>query len=198
MQKLNLGFLASHSGSNMLAIINNVLSGSLQANLCALISNNSSSGAMEKAKAAGMPCYHVSEKTHLGATAEAIISIFSSHNVDTIVLAGYMKILDKSVIEHFGGRVLNIHPTLLPKYGGEGMYGINVHKAVIEAKEKKSGATIHLVNPEYDKGRILAQSEVDVLPEDTPESLAKRVLAVEHILYSETLRKISIGEIIIP
>ncbi|MCX8055439.1 MAG: formyltransferase family protein, partial [Ignavibacteria bacterium] len=91
-----------------------------------------------------------------------------------------------------------IHPALLPKFGGEGMYGINVHKAVIEAREKVSGATVHLVNADYDKGRILMQMEVDVLPNDTPESLAERVLNIEHKLYPEVLKKISLGEIIIP
>lgn len=198
MQTLNLGFLASHSGSNMQAIINNVLAGNLNANLRALISNNSKSGAIERAKTISMPYYHVSEKTYPNEVAEKIIEIFDEHKVDTIILAGYMKILDKKVIEHFGGRVLNIHPALLPKFGGEGMYGINVHKAVIEAKEAKSGATIHLVSPEYDRGRILAQSEVEVLSDDTPDSLAERVLASEHKLYSDTLRRISLGEIVIP
>lgn len=197
MKLLNLGFLASHGGSNMQAIIDKAKSGSLAANLCAVISNNSNSGALEKANAEGIAAYHVSEKQFPGKVSEKIIEIFEKQGVDTIVLAGYMKILDKSVIEHFKGRVLNIHPALLPKFGGQGMYGMNVHKAVIEAGESVSGATIHLVDSEYDRGRILAQKEVPVLLDDTAETLAQRVLQAEHLLYSETLQKIAIGEIAI-
>lgn len=198
MTKLNLGFLASHSGTNMQAIIDNVKSGNLDANLCAVISNNSNSGALERARKEGIPAYHVSEKTYPGNVSAKIIEIFSQHGVNTIVLAGYMKKLDPSVINHFIGRVLNIHPALLPKFGGEGMYGINVHKAVIEAGEKITGATVHLVSTEYDRGKILMQMQVEVQDNDTPETLAERVLKVEHILYSEVLRKISTGEIQIP
>lgn len=198
MKKLNLGFLASHSGTNMQAIIDNVKNGKLDANLCAVISNNSNSGALERAKKEGIPAYHISEKTHPGNVSSKIIEIFTHHGVDTIVLAGYMKKLDSKIINHFGGRVLNIHPALLPKFGGEGMYGINVHKAVIEAGEKISGATVHLVSPEYDQGKILMQMQVEVKENDTPESLAERVLKIEHILYTEVLRKISTGEIQIP
>lgn len=198
MTELNLGFLASHSGTNMQAIIDNVKSGYLKANLCAVISNNSNSGALERARKEGIPAYHISEKTHPGQVTEKIIEIFTKHNVNTVILAGYMKKLDPRVIEYFNGRVLNIHPALLPKFGGEGMYGINVHRAVLEAGEKKSGATVHLVTAEYDKGKILMQMEVDVLPNDTPETLAERVLQIEHKLYTEVLKKISLGEITIP
>ena len=95
----------------------------------------------------------------------------------------------------FEGSILNIHPSLLPKYGGQGLYGINVHRAVIEAGEKKSGATVHLVNEHYDKGKILAQKSVIVDEGDTPEILAKKVLKIEHVLYVETLKKIIEGKI---
>ncbi len=195
MNILNIGFLASHSGSNMQAIIDNAKNGIIKSNLCAVISNNSNSVALQRAADANIPAYHVSEATHQNRVSQRIIEIFDSHNVDLIVLAGYMKLLEPIVIEHFNGRVLNIHPALLPKYGGKGMYGMNVHKAVIEAKEKVSGATIHLVSPEYDKGRILSQMQVPVLENDSPEALADRVLKIEHILYSDTIKKIELGEI---
>ncbi len=198
MIELRLGFLASHSGTNMQAIIDSVKSGYLKAHLCAVISNNSQSGALERARKEGIPAFHVSEKTHPGKVNEQIIEVFDKYRVNTLVLAGYMKKLAPSVIDHFHGRVLNIHPALLPKFGGEGMFGINVHKAVIEAGEKVSGATVHLVNVEYDRGRILMQMGVEVYPDDTPESLAERVLKIEHKLYPEVLKKISLGEIIIP
>jgi folate-dependent phosphoribosylglycinamide formyltransferase PurN len=118
--------------------------------------------------------------------------------VDSTVFSG-SQLLSGSFTANFivGGRVLNIHPALLPKFGGEGMYGMNVHKAVIESGEKVSGATVHLVDSEYDRGRILMQREVPVIADDTPEALAARVLEAEHLLYKDTLKKIISGEIII-
>ena len=196
--KLKIGFLASHGGSNFSAICNNVRNGKLDAELCVLISNNSGSGAIEKARNFNIPAFHVSDKNSPNGSTNRIIELFDQHCVNIVVLAGYMKKLDKELIEHFGGKVLNIHPALLPKFGGAGMYGMNVHKAVIEAKETHSGATIHLVDPEYDNGRVLLQAMVEVLSSDTAESLAERVLAQEHILYTEALIKISNDEIVIP
>jgi len=210
MQKLNLGFLCSHGGSNMQAIIENVKKGNLLAEICAVISNNHQSGAIEKAQKENIPYYVVNEKTHPNESVsdiknnatnnkvnQEIIRIFKLHNVDTVILAGYMKLISQSLIDAFNGRVLNIHPALLPRFGGKGMYGLNVHKAVIDAKETKSGATIHIVNPIYDDGKILAQVEVPVFTDDTPEILAERILKEEHKLYSATLIKISNGEIIL-
>lgn len=196
---INIGFLASHGGSNMQAIINAIKDGKLDARACAVISNNSSSMALQRAISEGIPAYHVSLKT-MGSQEvldNEIIRLFSEHKVDTVVLAGYMKMLGEIVLESFNSRVLNIHPALLPKFGGKGMYGHNVHSAVIAAGEKESGPTVHLVNNHYDKGRILAQKKVPVLPDDTPDTLAQRVLEQEHIIYPETLQKISIGEIIL-
>ncbi len=122
------------------------------------------------------------------------IEHLEKHGVDTIVLAGYMKMLSKRVIEHFKGRVLNIHPALLPKYGGESMYGMAVHRAVIEAKEIESGVSVHSGNSEYDRGKILAQEIVPVFPDDSPEILAARILEVEHQIYCNQ-QKIAKGDI---
>ena len=195
MIKLNLGFLVSHSGSNMQAIIESVKSGKLSANLCAVISNNNNSFASERAKKENIPAFVINDTTHPNKTNEEIVKIFKANNVDTIILAGYMKLVSKHLIDSFNNRILNIHPALLPKFGGKGMYGINVHKAVIESRDTITGATIHIVNNEYDKGKILQQMQVAVLPYDTPEILAERVLKIEHILYSDTLIKIANGEI---
>lgn len=195
MSVLNLGFLASHGGSNMQAIIDGTLRGELDANLCALISNNSESQALVRAANVGMPAFHISEATHPGKVTEAIIDTFKMQGVDIIVLAGYMKFLDPRVIESFSGRVLNIHPALLPKFGGQGMYGMNVHKAVLANGETVSGPTVHLVDSQYDRGRILAQKQVSVEPNDTADTLAARVLAAEHFIYLDTLKRISAGEI---
>jgi phosphoribosylglycinamide formyltransferase 1 len=197
---MNIGFLASHGGSNMQAIIDACKSGKLQATPAVVISNNSDSGAMARAKTEGVPCYYLSGKTHPGPGAldEAILGAFLRHAVDIVVLAGYMKKLGPKTLSHFRGRIVNVHPALLPKFGGEGMYGIHVHEAVIAAGEKESGVTIHFVDEQYDTGKILAQTRVPVKPDDTPEKLAARVLEQEHILYAETLQRIVTGEIPFP
>jgi len=197
MQKLNLGFLCSHGGSNMQAIIETVKSKKLNAELCVVISNNPNAGAIEKAKNENIPNFIVNEKTNPNKVDEEIIRIFKLYKVDTVILAGYMKLVSQQLIEAFENRVLNIHPSLLPKFGGKGMFGMNVHKAVLEAKETRSGATVHTVNSIYDDGKILAQVEVPVFSEDTVEILAERILKEEHKLYSETLIKISLSEIIL-
>lgn len=198
MKELNLGFLASHGGSNMQAIINEIKEGKLEgvAARC-VISNNSASQALERARREGIPAFHISSAQFPdeGKLSQAIIDTLDEFGVNVVILAGYMKKLPTNVIEHFQGRVLNIHPALLPKFGGEGMYGTRVHEAVIAAGEKVSGATIHVVNEQFDSGRILAQMTVPVLPEDTADTLALRVLGVEHVLYADTLRKIVAGEI---
>jgi len=108
-----------------------------------------------------------------------------------------MKKLGPKTLAHFRGRILNIHPALLPKHGGKGMYGIRVHESVIAAGETESGVTVHLVTEEYDRGPILAQVRVPVMPGDTPETLAERVLVQEHILYPATLQRIATGEIVL-
>ncbi len=193
---LNLGFLSSHGGSNVQAIIDNVASGKLRANLCAVVSNNSNALVLERAKQANIPAFHISNHNYADPE-QKIVEVFKKHNVNTVILAGYMKKVSADLIHSFSNRVLNIHPALLPKFGGKGMFGSNVHKAVIEAGEKISGATIHLVTPNYDDGKILNQMTVPVLDNDTPETLAKRVLEIEHILYTDTLIKIANGDIVI-
>ena len=197
---MNVGFLASHGGSNMQAIIDACKSGKLKATPAVVISNNSDSGAIAKAKAEGVPYYYLSGKTHPGPGEldEAILNTFLRHQVDVVVLAGYMKKLGPKTLSRFRGRILNIHPALLPKFGGEGMWGIHVHEAVIAAGEKESGVSIHFVDENYDTGAIIAQTRVPVLPDDTPETLAARVLVQEHVLYPETLQKIVSGEISFP
>ncbi|MEI6090900.1 MAG: phosphoribosylglycinamide formyltransferase [bacterium] len=196
-EKMRICFFASHGGSNMQAILDAIQSGLLNAEASLLITNNSQSYAMERAKTVGMSAYHLSGKTNPDNLNSAIIEKLHFHKANIIVLAGYMKKLDDSIIDFVEGRVLNIHPALLPKFGGEGMYGMNVHNAVISAGEKVSGASVHLVNNHYDEGRILNQMKCEVLPDDTPEELAARVLKIEHIIYTDTLIKITIGEIII-
>lgn len=195
-----IGFLASHGGSNMQAILDACRDGRLPADPALLICNNPDARAIERARDAGMPSILLNSKTHPDETARdaAIRDALLDHRVDWVALAGYMRKLGPAMLAAFPGRILNIHPALLPKFGGPGMYGIRVHQAVLAAGESLSGATIHLVDSEYDRGPILAHATAPVLPDDTAESLAARVLEVEHRLYPETLRRLFLGEIRLP
>lgn len=194
---MNIVVFASHGGSDLQAIIDGCKSGRLKAGVCAVISNNSDSLALERAKREGIDNYYLSHKV-INDTAELdrqMLEVLISHNTDMIFLAGYMRMLGRSILRHYENRVFNIHPALLPKYGGRGMYGINVHRAVIEAGERISGVTIHRVNEEYDSGAIVAQTQVEVRKEDTPESLAARVLEREHTFLVEVIGDIIDGRI---
>ncbi|MEJ5286380.1 MAG: phosphoribosylglycinamide formyltransferase [Bacteroidota bacterium] len=199
MEKLRIGFLASHNGSNMQAIIDSIKRGELDAIPAVVISNNSNAFALERARREGIPAYHISSKQY--PTEEeldkAILETLIKHNVNIVCLAGYMKKVGPKVLNYFKNRVLNIHPALLPKFGGKGMFGKFVHEAVLNAGEKESGCTVHLVDEIYDHGRILGQKIVPVYPDDTVETLAQRVLEQEHKLYPEVLQKIAKGEIIL-
>ena len=199
MTELFLGFLASHSGTNMQAIINACKSGLINAVPSAVISNNSASYALERARHEGIPAYHISSATHPDQFQydTAILDAFAENNVNLIILAGFMKKLSGKIIQAYKGRVLNIHPALLPKFGGEGMWGKKVHEAVIKNKENVTGPTIHVVDEFYDHGRILAQTEVPVYPHDTPDTLAERMLVQEHKLFPKVIGMIANGEIIL-
>lgn len=197
---MNLGFLASHNGSNMQAIIAACKAGRLQATPVLVISNNAASGALQRAAREAIPHYHLSAKTHPSPDAleRAILDVLLSHQVEIVILAGYMKKLGSQVLARFAGAILNIHPALLPKFGGPGMYGAHVHEAVLAAGETESGASVHLVDEGYDSGPVIAQARVPVLPGDTPQTLAARVLQAEHELFPAVLQQIASGEIRIP
>jgi phosphoribosylglycinamide formyltransferase-1 len=197
MEALRIGFLSSHGGSNMQAIIDACNSGQLDAVPALVISNNSKSTAMERAHTEGIPCFHLSSVAYPDQVVldRAMLELLESHRVNLIVLAGYMKKLGPVTLSKYKGRILNIPPSLLPKHGGMGMYGDRVHEAVLEAKDEVTGVTIHLVDENYDTGRIIAQTEVLVQEGDTVESLGKRVLRREHEFYVETLIMIRSGEI---
>lgn len=197
MEDLRLGFLASHNGSNMQAIVDACNNGALNATPSAVISNNSTSGALKRARRENIPYYHMSLKTH--STPElldkGILKILLKHSVNLIILAGYMKLLGHRTVSQYRNRILNIHPALLPKFGGKGYYGRHVHKAVLTAGEPTTGVTIHLADNQFDHGPTVAQCEVRVLNNDTVESLSQRVLIEEHRLYVKTLQQISRGDL---
>lgn len=196
-KKLHIAIFASHAGTNMQAIIDACRRGDLSGEVCAVISNNSDSQALERARMAGVPEYCLSNKTYPEEDEldEAIHKVLTESGADIIALAGYMKKLGPKLLKQYKGRILNIHPSLLPKYGGKGMYGTHVHKAVIDAGEKTTGVTIHLADEEYDTGAIIRQCEIEVLEGDTVDTLSKRVLERENAFYVETLKLISEGVI---
>jgi len=193
----NIGFFASHNGSNMQAVITACKNHVLKAKPCVVISNNSDSGALLKAKQEGIPYYHLSTKTHpLPVDLDAaILDALVSNQVELIILAGYMRKLGTRTLKYYEGRIINIHPALLPKYGGAGMYGIRVHQAVLDSQEKETGITIHLVDGDYDHGAIIAQTRIPVLSDDSAETLSNRVLEREHSFLVETIGNIISGEI---
>jgi len=162
-----------------------------------VITNNPDAGVIGVASSFGVESVCINDKQHspYPTLDEAILEELLGFDVNLVVLAGYMKPVGQNVIAKYHNRILNIHPALLPKYGGKGMYGMNVHRAVIASNDKESGATIHLVDPLYDDGRILSQAKVERSSTDTPESLAEKVLRVEHQLYTQVLRRIQRGEI---
>ncbi len=184
----------------MQAIIDAYKSGKLNAKPCVVISNNSDSGAIQRAKNEGIPCYHLSSKTHPdpGDFDSAILDALRKHAVNLVILAGYMKKLGPLTLDAYKGRILNIHPALLPKFGGKGMYGKFVHEAVLASGDKITGVTIHVVDAEYDQGPLVAQCQVPVLDGDTVESLSERVLKKEHTYFIEILQRIIQGELPLP
>ena len=195
---LRLGILASHAGTTMQAIIDACLQGRLHAEVRVAIGNNSRSGALARARTHGIATAHLSGVTHPNADDldRAIMETLTCHRVEVVALAGYMKRLGPLVLSHYKGRLLNTHPALLPKFGGQGMYGDRVHKAVLEAGERESGATVHLVEGDYDTGPALVPPvRVPVHKRDTLESLRERVQTVEREHYVTVLERIARGEI---
>lgn len=193
---MRLAVFASHEGTTLQAILDAARSGRLPATVAAVISNNRESGALRRARAAGVRAIHLSSATHPEPSRldEAILSALREHDVDTVFLAGYMKKLGPAVRNAFAGRIFNTHPALLPKHGGQGMYGQRVHEAVLAAKETESGASIHLVDEDYDTGRVIAQCRVPVLPTDSAATLAARVQESERRLVVDTLARLADGE----
>ena len=190
-----LGFLASHRGSNVRAIVEACRSGRLRATAAIVVSNNSDAPVLEYARERGVATAHLSSATHPYADEldRAILSALVDQKVDLVLLMGYLRLLGPRILEAFEGRILNTHPALLPKHGGKGMFGSKVHEAVLAAGETETGVTIHLANAPYDEGAVVAQRRVAVEPGDTVDTLAARVLAVEHDFVVETLSEIAMG-----
>ena len=189
---LHLGFLASHRGNGVRTIFDEISKGSLDAVIKVIISNNPTSEILQFAERENLCSYCVNEKNEENVE-QRMIELIEDHSVNILLLAGYLKKVGSNVISTLSGKILNIHPSLLPKYGGQGMYGIKVHEAVILSKDTESGATVHVIDEEYDKGRILAQYKVPRYINDTSDTLAERVSQIEKILYPQVLRDIKKG-----
>jgi len=194
---MNIAVFASGRGSNFNAILNAVTEGRLPARVSLLVSNNSNAGAMELARSRNIPAVHVSQRQFSSEDedGERLLALLTQYHVDLIALAGYMKRVPVKVIERFRNKIVNIHPALLPDFGGEGMFGIHVHEAVIATGAKVSGATVHIVDEEYDHGVIVLQKTVDISPNDTPETLAAKVLKIEHEIYPQALAAFAAGRV---
>lgn len=180
---LKIAVLISGGGSNLQSIIDAIESKKIaKVELVYVIADRECSG-LERAKKHGIP--------HALVKKEEVLAFLEDKEVDLIVLAGYLSILPANFIARWTGKIINIHPSLLPKFGGKGMHGIHVHRAVLEAKESKSGCSVHYVTEEIDRGEILGQEEVPVLEGDSPESLQKRVLEKEHLLLPRVIAELA-------
>ncbi len=194
---MRVAVFASGRGSNLTAILDAIDQGRLNARVTAVISNNSTAGALQTARERGIPAFHISRAQFEADEAfeEALLKVLRESGAEVVALAGYMKKVPESVVRAFRNRMLNIHPALLPAFGGQGMYGHKVHEAVLAYGCKVTGVTVHLVDAEYDNGPPVLQRCVPVYDDDDVDSLAARVLVEEHRIYAEALQLFAEGRV---
>ena len=188
-----IAVLASGGGSNLGAILAHFDAVATDAggSVALVASDREEAGALQRANDRGIAAVHLAAPGD-GASVEGVLS---DHGIDLIVLAGYLRLIPPQITRSFRGRIINVHPTLLPAFGGHGMYGIRAHRAVIASGVRVSGVSVHFVDEEYDRGPLIAQWPVPVVPGDSAESLAARVLAVEHLLYPRAVNAVARGTI---
>lgn len=184
-------------GSNMKAIIDACKSGKISGEVALVVGVRDDAPAMERARAEGVKTVSVSPKDYESTDAydDAVYSALVGSRIDLVCLAGYMRVLGAKVVDHFRNRILNVHPALIPSFCGKGMYGHHVHEAVLERGVKFTGVTVHLVDEDYDTGPIVLQSVVPVEQDDTPDTLAARVLVSEHQTYTDAIALFAAGRI---
>ena len=194
---MNIAFFASYNGSSAQAITDACLNGDLTASPVLMISNNAKAKALEWSENKGLKTACLNNTTHPDAAEldAAIAEKLRLNKINIVILSGYMKLIGPRTMEAVSGKVINIHPALLPRHGGKGMYGRHVHQAVKDNGDIETGCTIHLVNQKYDEGQILAQHVVMVEPNDSVDDIEERVKAVEPDFYVATLKKIIKGDI---
>ena len=194
---MRLAVFASGGGSNLGAILESIDAGDLGATVCVVVTDRGGIGALDRARARNIPTATLApaDLPDDAAFADALLDVLAGHRTDAVALAGYLKKIPVPVLETYRHRVLNVHPSLLPAFGGPGLYGARVHRAVLDYGAKVSGATVHLVDAEYDTGPVVLQEPVPVLPDDTPHSLAARVLRAEHAIYPRALALLADGRL---
>jgi len=189
-----IAVLVSGGGSNMQAIVDSSKNGILKdlAEVVLIVCNNPGAFALKRAEKENIKSVCVERKNYVGADSfnSAILKELKASGATLVCLAGYMQIAGKEIIDAYPDKILNIHPALLPKFGGKGMFGHYVHEAVVAAKEKKTGATVHFADENYDSGKIIIQKEVPVFETDKPEDVAARVLKIEHEIYPLAIKKV--------
>ncbi|HVF14700.1 MAG TPA: phosphoribosylglycinamide formyltransferase [Acidimicrobiales bacterium] len=194
---LRIAGIASHNGTNLRHIDAACRAGAIDAELVVLLSNNGDASILDYARAHGIASRHLSGRTHPDPDEldQAIADTLREHAVELVFLSGYMRRLGPRTVLAFRNRILNVHPALLPAYGGEGMYGDRVYEAVLAAGEKETGPSVHLVDEEYDHGPVVLQHRVPVEPDDTLESLRDRVRACEPPLSLDVVGLVARGEV---
>ena len=189
MSGLRMAVLVSGGGTNLQSVIDAVEDGTLKSQIACVISNKETAYGLERARKHHIPAYFINPKED--GYDEKLLDKLQEEQVDLVVLAGYLKILSPELIKAYNRKIINIHPSLLPKFGGKGFYGIHVHEAVIKAGEKESGATVHFVDEGVDTGEMIVQKKIAVEAGDTPETLQARILdQIEHKILVEAIKKL--------
>jgi formyltetrahydrofolate-dependent phosphoribosylglycinamide formyltransferase len=190
MTRARIAVLASGSGSNLQALLDyfSALGDRRAGDVVVVIANRASAGALDRARAAGIDALVIPDDAELEAA-------LAARAIDLIVLAGYLKFVPAAVTRRYAGRIVNVHPALLPQFGGPGMYGARVHRAVLDARAPVSGPTVHFVDDVYDHGAVIAQWRVPVRPDDDEHRLAARVLRAEHLLFPRVVQAVAAGEV---
>ncbi|MGV6860670.1 MAG: phosphoribosylglycinamide formyltransferase [Putridiphycobacter sp.] len=181
-----IAIFASGGGSNAQAIIDYFRS-NVEIEVALIVSNDTNAGVIDRAQKEEVPFY-ILQPDEL--EEEEFSDVLLALEIDFVVLAGFLKKIPQDILEAYPNKIVNIHPALLPKYGGKGMYGMNVHKAVVNAGEKESGMTIHYVNENYDEGQIIEQHKVALEPSDSAEDCARKVLELEHQYFAPCIEKV--------
>ncbi len=189
--KKRIAILASGSGTNAEAIMQHFFEND-SAEVVLILSNKPEAYVLERAKKFGVPT-HVFNRSTFRETNE-IVDLLKSRDISLIVLAGFLWLIPEQLVKAFPNQIINIHPALLPKYGGKGMYGMNVHKAVKEADETETGITIHYVNEHYDEGQIIHQAKCEVSTNDTPEDIAQKIHLLEHEYFPKVIEELIYSE----
>ncbi len=194
---MNIVVLVSGRGTDLQSIIDATQEGWLKVNIQAVISDKEDAYALERAKQHGIPTYVLSKKVLKSEFQEALLNLLTMLSPDLVVLAGFLTILGPQVVERFPQKIINIHPALLPSFCGKGFYGMKVHEAVYESGVKYTGCTVHFVDAGGDAGPIILQEVVKVDDDDTPETIAEKVLEVEHRLLPTAIKLISEGRVVL-